>query len=346
MSAAKDIPEVRAKLRALAEMTLGYIKELYNPPVLDTEAFDGKAFKDNLEKLGMILSNDATKLAIACKPPCAADTAIPMIEALGTTLLRIAGLISAIPRWAGRIYILEVKRATEDILGGVVQLCNSFLGEHAVDTGKKKNSYLMSAGQVWHACDVFKALSEENSEAVMKRWRGMIETVEDAMHELETAIKEKEDSQQAEEAEEEADEEEGDGWEDVLGESRALTKEEMETAKRCAALLKITRMLLKKIQTRSIVGKRRQKEIELLDQSCELSERLCDRVDEIAGYVDEIPSDDKLAELVEEFVSTASGVIKVATELAEEEHKPWFETCSNQLKKIDEYFQEKAKRTA
>ncbi|CAG8610326.1 16217_t:CDS:2, partial [Dentiscutata heterogama] len=138
--------DVQAKLRGLVDTLLGCLKDIKNPPVLQNSLnFDATIIKNELGKLGLILANDATKMTLACKPPCTPSAAISTINAISETLFHIYGHIASVPLSAGKTFTNEIKSTTGDIIYASAALANSFL-DSPIDMNAKNYGHLMSTG--------------------------------------------------------------------------------------------------------------------------------------------------------------------------------------------------------
>ncbi|KAF9405335.1 hypothetical protein BGZ94_003632 [Podila epigama] len=153
-------PEAQQKIRGMVEMALSYVvepKPLVVPAVPETfeelvdqmtrgltlsdekkqqtvvqqeeeEEWDGESFGTRLAGLGKLLSNDVTKVSLACKPPADSKTVLGMIDALGETCFRLAGFVESIPvHVAGQTYKAEVQLLSNNIFLATAGLLNEFL---------------------------------------------------------------------------------------------------------------------------------------------------------------------------------------------------------------------------
>ncbi|KAF9419303.1 hypothetical protein BGZ76_004268 [Entomortierella beljakovae] len=305
--------EAQQKIRSLVEMAMSYrvdLKPLSVPAVPETldalveqlnsklnindqqqnqqdqqeEAWDGESFGVKLANLGQLLSNDATKATLACKPPAEPKSVIAMVNAFGETCFRLAGFIDSIPvKVAGQTYKREIQSLANDIFFAVAGLMNEFLDikdekviqlqqqklavkpisdnnnnnpprsskpAAAAGTDEKDDAYLMKAGIVWEACSNFEKASRSNRQAVAKKWGDIILTLEDASSEVQEMI----DSNDSKKDDEDDDSEDGSGSDsdDSWNDDEKMTEEEKQMSVRTNSLLKLTRLLFKKLQQRCL----------------------------------------------------------------------------------------------
>ncbi|RGB29732.1 hypothetical protein C1646_712930 [Rhizophagus diaphanus] len=299
--------DVQAKLRALVDMLVGYLKETNNPKTLQShENVDGEAIVNDLGKLGIILADNATKVTIACKPPCIPISAIPTIEAMGETLFRISGYIESIPISTGKTLIQIIKSTTEEILFDSAALANSFLDEPVDPSIITSKGYLISTGVVWEACDRFNNLPKSNKQAVITKWEERLELLKDAILEIKKLL-DQEDNQ----------EDEDDGWDEIFGESLDLptynSSNEKEETDGNRSLTKIN---------------------QTLDQYMDLCKLISDAADELGTSL--YPPQDSMAieSKVNDISLHSQELIKVILPFASQEDVNWFNACDTQFKSI------------
>lgn len=239
--------------------------------------------------LGKLLSVDVTKATIACKPPAEPKTVIGMIDALGGTCFRLAGFVESIPvKIAGQTYKREIQILSNDIFLATAGLFNEFLDNkveklvqlqqqklriqksvHGVNTGSaldslrsqlesssekeegKKDGYLVKAGIVWEACEIFEKASRSNRQAVAKKWSDMMSTLEDAIAEVQEMIDTNDDRRDGGQVGEDGDDS-GNESDDSWNNDDKMSEEEKQLSIRSNALLKLTRLLFKKLQQRCL----------------------------------------------------------------------------------------------
>ncbi|KAG0281662.1 hypothetical protein BGZ96_001059 [Linnemannia gamsii] len=255
----------------------------------EEEVWDGEAFGVRLAGLGKLVSNDITKVSLACKPPADPKVVIGMMDGLAESCFRLAGFVDSIPvKIAGQTYKREVQILANDIFIAVAGLLNEFLdtkvekveliqqqkavvhgavqglqsggSSSSSGAGKAgaegaKDGYLVKTGIVWEACEIFESASRSNRQAVAKKWGDMISTMEDAIAEVQEMIDSNDDKKDAngDNSDEDEDEDSGnesdDSWND---EEDKLTEEEKQLSIRANAFLKLTRLLFKKLQQRCL----------------------------------------------------------------------------------------------
>ncbi|KAF9089767.1 hypothetical protein BGX23_006459 [Mortierella sp. AD031] len=225
------VPAVPETLDALVEqlssgLSLNDNSNATKPTAAEEEVWDGEAFGVRLAGLGKLVSNDVTKVSLACKPPADPKTVIGMTDGLADSCFRLAGFVDSIPvKVAGQTYKREVQILANDIFIAVAGLMNEFLdnkvekvekiqqqksaikgavqglsnngssstGSSGAGAGSKtaegaKDGYLVKTGIVWEACEIFEGASRSNRQAVAKKWGDMMSTMEDAIAEVQEMI--------------------------------------------------------------------------------------------------------------------------------------------------------------
>ncbi|KAF9585815.1 hypothetical protein BGW38_000637 [Lunasporangiospora selenospora] len=240
------------------------------------EPWDSENFSQRLAGLGQIISNDVTKTVIACKPPADPVAAIGMVDALGESCFRLAGFVDAIPvKTAGQTYKLEIQTIANEIFLGVAVLMNEFLDEpveKVAQLQQQKNftldttpaattkapkeaagidkQYLVKTGIVWEACTALEKASRSNSQAVAKKWDGLVAMLDDAISEVQEMIDSNDDKDGA--ANDNDDDESGNESDDSWNDDEKLTEKEKQLCIKSNAMLKLTRLLLKKLKQRCL----------------------------------------------------------------------------------------------
>lgn len=239
---------------------------------------------NDLAGLGKLISNDATKVSLACKPPAESKTVIGMIDALGETCFRLAGFVDSVPvHLAGQTYKAEVQLLANNIFLATAALLNEFLeipvekvlqiqeqksaiqtsvsGLAEISTSSTSTSktgsaaesgsdgYLMKTGIVWEACQIFEQASRSNRQAVAKKWGDMMSTMEDAIAEVQDMI---DSNDEDNDGDSDDDEDSGNESDDSWNADEKMTEEEKQLSIRANALLKLTKMLFKKLQQRCL----------------------------------------------------------------------------------------------
>ncbi|KAF9166232.1 hypothetical protein BGX21_004097 [Mortierella sp. AD011] len=251
----------------------------------DEESWDGEAFGVRLAGLGKLLSNDVTKATLACKPPAETKTVIGMVDALGETCFRLAGFIDSIPvKVAGQTYKREIQTLANDIFLATAGLLNEFLdvkvekltqiqqqslvingplsglsnnaggsSGSSKEAAGKEDGYLVKAGIVWEACEIFEKASRSNHQAVAKKWGDMMSTLEDAIAEVQEMINSNDDKKDSnDESDDDEDGGSGSDSDDSWNDDEKMTEEEKQLSIRANALLKLTKLLFKKLQQRCL----------------------------------------------------------------------------------------------
>ncbi|KAG0230085.1 hypothetical protein BGW41_002619 [Actinomortierella wolfii] len=234
------------------------------------EEWDGVDFGAKLANLGTVFSNDITRFTIACKPPADPATVLGMTDKLGETCFRLAGYISLIPKEsAGLLYRQELLTKSNEIFLATASLLCEFLGEDTETAEDKKDheevltllsekrvsfetkrGYLIKTGICWEACQIFEQCSRTNQEATRKQWGTIMSTLDDAISEVQEMIDESNEADDDDDGDESGNE--SDDSDDSWGETTKMTEEEKQMSIKCQSLLKLTKMLLKKLQQRCL----------------------------------------------------------------------------------------------
>ncbi|KAF9312908.1 hypothetical protein BG003_005795 [Podila horticola] len=361
-------PEAQQKIRGMVELALGYVvepKPLEVPTAsgtieelvekmtkglaiadskdqaqmsTDEEAWDGESFGVRLAGLGKLISNDATKVSLACKPPAESKTVIGMIDALGETCFRLAGFVDSVPvHLAGQTYKAEVQLLANNIFLATAALLNEFLeipvekvlqiqeqksaiqtsvsGLAEISTSSTSTSktgsaaesgsdgYLMKTGIVWEACQIFEQASRSNRQAVAKKWGDMMSTMEDAIAEVQDMI---DSNDEDNDGDSDDDEDSGNESDDSWNADEKMTEEEKQLSIRANALLKLTKMLFKKLQQRCLDT---QPAITTTNSSSSSESTTAIR-----------PSD--LAKMWDQLYDRARGIVELADEIATSLYSP------------------------
>ncbi|KAG0240979.1 Grap2 and cyclin-D-interacting-domain-containing protein [Mortierella sp. GBAus27b] len=348
------------------------------------EAWDGEAFGGRLAGIGKILSNDVTKTTLACKPPADPKVVIGMIDILAESCFRLAGFVDSIPvKIAGQTYKREIQTLSNDIFMAVAGLLNEFLdnkveklvqlqqqhlhigGVHGMSTGStkssqppviaaseedKKDGYLVKAGIVWEACEIFEKASRSNRQAVAKKWSDMVSTLEDAIAEVQEMIDTNDDKKDVGEAGD-SDDEGGSESDDSWNDDEKMTEEEKQLSVRSNALLKLTRLLFKKLQQRcldsdpSLISNTSSSSGVPLRPSdlARMWDQLYDRAQGIVALGDEIATSlyspqvrPTIVALLQEMSRKNHDCILVGRLFVrgQTEHEKWLDMCEAQAKKI------------
>lgn len=264
--------------------------------------------------LGKILSHNATKFTLSCKPPRKPVDAIHMISEVSNTLYRIVGFYNTVPTTAGKIYKEAYKATVRDLLQGVISLCYSFMDKENEEETRKKVSYMVPTAALWDACKEIDGLPKSNKEAVLAAWKSITATLKDAK----TEVHEIASGQDASEGYD--DNEEGDDETD-------LSEEELEVAKQIAKLVDMAVFVMQKIERRCI----REAEfcpVQWLDEIYTSARKLVDETDVL---VSQIYDEDVMTmkEEVKKYIECSKEVVKIAKQHTPEEHLEWFSMCEN-----------------
>ncbi|KAI9317023.1 hypothetical protein BX666DRAFT_135060 [Dichotomocladium elegans] len=269
-------------------------------PVTDT-AFDTEKMKDTVSKLAKVLSHDATKLTLACKPPRKPAEGIKMISEMSNTFYRLVGFYNTIPNTAGNEYKLQYRAAIRDALAGALALCQTF---------RTDQTFMVSTAELWETCKAMEtAMPANNQEAVLRKWKEMVVLMNDAKSEVHGLV-----------SGEEHDEDE-----------EALDEDQVEVAKKVAKLVDLCILACTKIERRCI----REVTAEACDAILELGIALGDETDVVVSQIYDADREE-MKQHMNTYVSCALELIALAQKNTTEEHAKWFEMCKLKIKEINE----------
>ena len=280
-----------------------YLSDLKIDRPIDNPEFDAKDMNTTLANLGKILSHDATKLTIACKPPRKPMDGIKMITEISNTFYRLLGFYHTIPtELSGKAYKEAYRTAIRDLLLGQISLCNSFIHE---DERDKKKQFMVPTAVLWETCKLLETqMPKDNRGAVLKQWKTMHETVSDAKSEVHEVA-----DGNAEGFDEDEDDEEWD-------------EEQLKVAKQCAQLVDLIIFVYVKVERRCI----KEADQNVCDELAEAGQQLTDETDVLVSQIYDSEPDVIRSKYIKEYVDKALKLIKVAQKISlPEEHSKWFE---------------------
>ncbi|KAI9260738.1 Grap2 and cyclin-D-interacting-domain-containing protein [Phascolomyces articulosus] len=291
-----------------------YLSDLKTDRPVDNPEFESKQMNDTMAKLGKILSHDATKLTIACKPPRKPSDGIKMISEISNTFYRLLGFYHTIPiDKAGKAYKESYRAAIRDALLGQISLCNSFItATDKEDPSKKK--FMVPTAVLWETCKLLESqMPADNRAAVLKQWKSMQETISDAKSEVHEVA----DGNATESGFLDEDESEDE-----------MSPEQIQVAKLCAQLVDLIVFLFVKVERRCI----READMSLCDELAEAGHALTDETDVLVSQLYDSEPDAIRSKYIKEYVDKALALIKIAQKISlPEEHSKWFEMCSKKL---------------
>lgn len=286
-----------------------------------------------------------TKVSLACKPPAESKTVIGMMDALGETLFRLAGFVDSIPvKVAGQTYKREVQTLANHIFEAVAGLLNAFLevpdqsvlqiqhknltlkgvaqglsreNNSSSSEGNNKDVYLIKTGIVWEACEIFEKASRSNREAVAKKWGDMMSTMEDAIAEVKEMI-DNNDEKEGQDEQHDDDDESGNESDDSWNDDEKLTEEEKQLSIQANTHLKLTRLLLKKLQQRCLDNTQLSSNVVIPSPSAQESTSTSSHSS--SSTVTLQPSD--LARMWDQLYDRAQGIVALADEIATSLYSP------------------------
>ncbi|KAI8878969.1 hypothetical protein K501DRAFT_194638 [Backusella circina FSU 941] len=296
-------------------MCFVYLDDLKVDRSADTKDFDTKEFQLKMANLGKILSHDATKFALACKPPRKPVDAIRMVSEISNTIYRLVGFYNTIPKEKGQGYRDAYKSSASDLLLGVISLCSSFMDKKNEEETKKKLVFMVPTAALWDHCNEMTHLPKDNKEAVLGAWKSIQETLKDAQSEVHDIASGEDISGGFDDEEEEEDK------------TEALDEEELEMAKTCSKLVDMSMFVTQKIERRC-VRENQNPPVEWLDLIYNKAKKLVDETDVLVSqlYDEEVET---MKKEVEKYIKLAGDLVKTAKEQATPEHAKWFEICEN-----------------
>ncbi|KAG1168711.1 hypothetical protein G6F70_008966 [Rhizopus microsporus] len=275
------------------------------------DKFNTVAFKDTMVNLGKVLSHDATKFTLSCKPPRKPNDAIRMIQEISNTVYRIVGFYHTIPVSAGKTYKTQYRLAVNELIQGVMSLCSNFLPE------EHKISFMVPTAAIWDSCKELEKLPKNNQEAVILAWHELEGTLKDAKTEVHEIV---------------AGEDRSEGFDDNEGsdDETELGQEELEVAKSCAKLVDMAVFVLQKIERRCL---RNSESVTWLDDVYTAASQLVDETDLL---VSQIYDEDAayMKEQVKRYIEHSISLVKIAKQEAKGEHADWFAMCENKYESM------------
>ncbi|KAI8068852.1 Grap2 and cyclin-D-interacting-domain-containing protein [Thamnidium elegans] len=295
-------------------MCIAYLEDLKKDRKVEGSDFNVETFYETMVNLGKILSHNATKFTLSCKPPRKPEDSIHMIGEVSNTLYRVVGFYNTIPNSSGKVYKESYKSLVRELLQGVISLCYSFMCKDSEEETRKKVSYMVPTAALWDSCENVVNLPKNNKDAVLNAWKSMTETLKDAKTEAHEIASGQDVSEGFDDNEEE-------------DEATDLSEEELEVAKQCAKLVDMAVFILQKIERRCI----RESEhcpVRWLDDVYTSARKLVDETDVL---VSQIYDEDVMTmrEEVKKYIEYSREVVNIAKQHASEEHADWFAMCEN-----------------
>ncbi|ORX93840.1 hypothetical protein K493DRAFT_315779 [Basidiobolus meristosporus CBS 931.73] len=345
--------ELQVELRKLVDSTIEVSHNLFfdYDKVVNGEDSENTArytSPDTLEALGKLLSHDATKLSLACKPPV--DDAAPGIKVCQSLAENTAKLVAhasqpiletstgkevSFEGLGGKTLASEVQAVVQKILSSVASLANSFLDSPVqLEAEASQHGFLVSSGKLWESCDMIPKLSHNNRDAVKKRWKELEELLLDVANEFSEMISNTDDDEEGEDEGEEFD----DGWGEILGDVK-FSKSEKQIAQNFHSLLAPTRLLYRKVLKRGIeeCPLKTQEQVNWLDTVLDVGKATLEQADEIGSALWEHQPEQSIISRISDFNGKISELINVATMYVEsEEHTQWYAKLSEKYAKTFE----------
>ncbi|CAO3617156.1 unnamed protein product [Mucor hiemalis] len=301
--------DFQVKLKACVHMCLGYYEDLKKDRPVEEKQW----------KIGKILSCNATKFSISCKPPRKPEDSAHMVSEVSNTLYRIVGFFNTVPSTCGKVYKDAYRSSCRELLQGIISLSSTFMSKENAEETRKQMSFMVPTAALWDSCKDMALLPKNNKQAVLNAWKILNETLKDAKSEVHEIIAGEDKSEGFDDNEEEDDETD-------------LSEEEMEVAKQCAKLVDMTVFVMQKIERRCI----RESEncpVQWLDDVYEHARKLVDETDIL---VSQIYDEDAVTmkEEVKKYIECAKKVVSIAKHNTTEEHLEWFSMCENKYESM------------
>ncbi|KAG1303513.1 hypothetical protein G6F64_010005 [Rhizopus arrhizus] len=297
--------EFQEKLKACCKMCTLYLDELKEERKVTNDEFDTAGFQEKMVNLGKVLSHDATKFTLSCKPPRKVSDAIRMIQEVSNTVYRIVGFYNTIPDKAGKVFKNAYRLAVNELMLGVINLCSNFLRK------EDQVSFMVPTAAVWDACKDLAGLPKDNRAAVQQAWVSLMRTLKDAKTEVHEIVR---GEDRSEGFDNEGEDDETD-----------LTEEELEVAKTCAKLVDMAVFVMQKIERRCFGD---QVPVAWLDDVYRSAQILVDETDVL---VSQIYDEDAayMKEQVKLYIGYSKNLVNIAKHQAKGEHADWFVMCEN-----------------
>ncbi|KAI9481461.1 MAG: Grap2 and cyclin-D-interacting-domain-containing protein [Benjaminiella poitrasii] len=309
--------EFQEKLKACCKMCLICVDDLKKDRDVENSEFNTTSFQETMVNLGKILSHNATKFTISCKPPRKPNDAIHMISEISNTLYRLVGFYNMIPNKSGNMYKKAYQSMTRELLYGVISLCSTFMTE---DNRRETISFMVPTAALWETCKEMEKLPKNNKEAVLAAWKALEETLKDAKSEVHEIA---------------AGQDRSEGYDDNEGfdDETDLNEEELEVAKQCAKLVDMAVFVMQKIERRCI-RESDHPSIEWLDKVYQSACALVDGTDLLVSQIyDEDAS--TMRHEVQKYITQSKELVQVAKQQVEGEHLAWFSMCENKYDSME-----------
>ncbi|KAJ9076214.1 hypothetical protein DSO57_1028438 [Entomophthora muscae] len=172
---------------------------------VDTIKFDPSKTIADLSGLGICLNSEASKFALAFKPPVVAENS-SACESFLNRLTQLTLICKGIPLNQGKCFRQEILEACKKVLRASICLGNSFLDKPISFEGENQKfivgslaldkEFLASTGILWNECEGLKNLPKSNKEAAYKRFLDVISLVDDAIYEIQELLDETQNRQE------------------------------------------------------------------------------------------------------------------------------------------------------
>lgn len=242
-----------------------------------------------LAKLARVLSHDATKLTLACKPPRKPEDATRMVLEISNTFYRIVGFYRTIPTAeAGHVFKTAYQSVVRQLLHSLISLCSSFM------TTPLNTPFMVPTAALWETCEQLeKSTPKNNEQAVRLGWKQLSSTLADAKQEVH----------------------------DIDQEEVAITEDADQVVEKCQKSVDLAAMILLKVERRCLA----EGNTAWLDRAYKAAETLTDEADVVVSQLYEVETKQEALDAVARFRTCIADLIRIAQEVAKDEHATWFQ---------------------
>jgi hypothetical protein len=299
---------LRDCFQAAADLLIDAASQSPSPASLHLRTFDVSERIANMKKYTDAINSNASKFTLISKPTKAGGkpNLSKDVDFMATQMLaccvNIRKDMDGIPAEAGKTLYAELLSCLGTVVGSYLTLLNSVLDPPCALPAEADSfpqlfasmnpftNIMVSTGQVYEATDAFRDVSTSNQQAVRKVWNQYSNLISDAIDELGDLIK-KEASEECDKVSSNKDDDSESDWSD---DDEELSTEEKETAVRCLALMKLTKLLVRKVLQRGLDPLRDSSVVVLKSQegsSEDVSDKNDDKNDENAAVTQNLWQD-------------------------------------------------------
>lgn len=294
--------------------------------------------------LGVCLNSEASKFALAFKPPVLDESQFSC-ETFLNRLVQLSLICKSVPKRHGKYLHEEILSTCKNVLRASIDLGNNFLEKPIEFEGRSQKfkvnfdfnerDMLTSTGILWKECEALKTLSKDNREATSKRWSEIFSLIDDAIAEIQkiydtsqttTDFNTKDSNDNIAEDSDEID--------SLFNLAHIhLSPNQAIFVKKALSLMKFIRTVFIKILKRSVAECNvKLEEMPLwLDQLIEQAEKLCDFIDELGASIWDINNREELRNIICQMIPVTIELLNLAISKSDAAHLNWYETCIKQV---------------